>query len=432
MVPRSGAMSIHAKRRSIARQRLVCCLVAAGACAYSLARAEPPEIQRTCVDARATGYGTFQSHNQKVVRRGDTTYMTHIRTRNEKYTAQQWRISKSTDGGRHFETVYEATHATNPPVLEVDQSGTLYLVRPDFLDHNAYLYRFLPSEPFDRPAVDTIPSGAAGKYSMVLDSVRRRIDYLAHNGRFYRLTLDGKVESSTLLLRSGKHAVLQYPLTFLSDDGRLHVAWTTQKHGVYLYWDIHYICSPDGGRSWQTMSGRRLTPPIVADDTGPTNRITLDDEFESHTWLSSFCVVGDKAHFLYLAQTKPARQHYVRYDLRSGRRDIDRQPVFRGDTIRLQGLDGFFVVDRKHPGTIYCVGRDAEQPRIACLVSRDNGQTWHDVGVSEPVSNPYSIGGFRYVTDDRQIIGSFTDQIAPTTDPGGGSKVFFFSIDVRP
>jgi hypothetical protein len=48
--------------------------------------------------------------------------------------------------------------------------------------------------------------------------------------------------------------------------------------------------------------------------------------------------------------------------------------------------------------------------------------------VSDLVSNPYAIGGCREVTADGWIIGSFTEQIAPTTDSGGGSKVYFFRI----
>src|SRR5690349_80999 len=70
-------------------------------------------IELTCVDPAATGYGTFQSHNQKVVANRRGYFMTHIRTRNEAYTAQQWRLSWSRDGGRSFETLYQDTHATN-------------------------------------------------------------------------------------------------------------------------------------------------------------------------------------------------------------------------------------------------------------------------------------------------------------------------------
>ena len=386
-------------------------------------------IELTCVDPAATGYGTFQSHNQKVVSNRRGFFMTHIRARNDAYTAQQWRLSWSRDGGRSFETLYEATHATNPPLLESDDADNLYLVRPDFGDGHAYLYRFRATNDYRQPAISRIPNGAAGKYAMVLDQSRGQLCYFAHNNTFHLVGLDGTVRLSTNLLMAGKSAILQYPLLCLDTASTLHAAWTSQKHGVYLYWDIHYLHSPDAGISWRTMNGKSVPLPVVADEGGPADRITLDDEFEVHTWLSSFLVQDGKAHFLYLAQTNPPRQHYVRYDLKTAKRELDIQPEFKGQQLSLRGLDGFFAAHRAKPSsTLYCIGRDASSSRIVCLSTDDHGVTWRDHGVSDPVTNPYSIGGCREVTADGWIIGSFTDQIAPTTDGGGGSKVHFFRI----
>src|SRR5688572_16395581 len=103
--------------------------------ACSVAPAQPAEIELTLVDDHATGYATFQSHNQKVLSNAHGIFMTHIRSRNEAYTAQQWRLSRSTDGGRTFATVFEDTHATNPAVIESDKDGNVYLIRPDFADN---------------------------------------------------------------------------------------------------------------------------------------------------------------------------------------------------------------------------------------------------------------------------------------------------------
>ncbi|MEO6437125.1 MAG: hypothetical protein ABIP55_15385, partial [Tepidisphaeraceae bacterium] len=89
------------------------------------------KIELTCVDDRATGYGTFQSHNQKVLSCSGGIFMTHLRTRNEAYTAQQWRLSRSTDGGRTFTTLHEATHATHPPSIETDEHDNVYFFRSD-------------------------------------------------------------------------------------------------------------------------------------------------------------------------------------------------------------------------------------------------------------------------------------------------------------
>jgi hypothetical protein len=386
-------------------------------------------IETTCTDPSATGYGTFQSHNQKVVANARGIFMTHIRTRNEPYTAQQWRLSWSRDGGKNFKTLYEATHATNPPILETDEAGNIYLIRPDFVDTHAYLYRFLAEKNYAEPLFTQIPNGAAGKYSMVLDRVRKQIYYFAHNNTFHRIALDGAIKSTGNLLKDGQSAILQYPLLFLDAAGTLHAAWTTQKKGVYLYWDIHYLQSPDGGVSWRTMNGSPVEPPVVADEHGPADRITLDDEFDAHTWLSSFMVHGGKAHFLYLAQMQAPRQHYVRYDLASATRELDVQPQFKGETLQIRSLDGFFATRSAEPAaTTYVVARDADSPRLVCLASDDHGSTWRDHAVSAPFINPYSIGGCREVTPDGWIIGSFTEQVASTLDSGGGSKVHFFRI----
>jgi len=305
-------------------------------------REAQPRIELACIDDEAIGYVTFQSHNQKILSNRHGIFLTHLRTRNETYTAQTWRLSRSTDGGRSFTTVYEATHATNPPVIETDDLGNIYLVRVDFADGHAYLYRFLSERQFRDPTITKIPKGAAGKYAMILDARREQLYFFAHNNSFHVVSLDGVVRKSYQLLRSGPSAVLQYPLLGLDRDGTLHAAWTTQKHGQYMYWDIHHTLSPDAGESWRNPDGAPLTRPVISDHTGGALRVTLDDEYDSHTWLSSFLVKGGKVHFTYLAQTKPPRQHYVRYDITSGNRDQHRQPEFRGTKIQIKGLDGFF------------------------------------------------------------------------------------------
>lgn len=180
------------------------------------------QIQLVCVDAEATGYGTFQSHNQKVVSNRRGIFMTHLRSRNEAYTAQSWRLSWSTNAGESFVTLFAATNATNPPLLESDADDNLYLVRPDFVDGHAYLYRFLARENYREPHITRITNGAAGKYAMILDARRKQLAYFAHNNTFHLVGLDGVVRSSTNLLKEGKQAALQYPLLSPGEDGTLH------------------------------------------------------------------------------------------------------------------------------------------------------------------------------------------------------------------
>lgn len=378
-------------------------------------------VETVCVDDQATAYGTFQSHNQKVVSNRNGIFMTHIRTRNEPYTAQQWRLSWSTDGGTTFQRLYEATHATSAPAMETDEEANLYLARPDFVDGNAYLHRFLAADRYANPLVSTIPGGSAGKYCMHYDPERQQLYYFAHNNTFHTIGLDGRVRSSCALLAAGESAVLQYPLLSLDRDGTLHAAWTTQKHGVYLYWDIHHMLSRDGGATWQKLDGTPLTLPVVADQHGPADRVTLDDEYDVHTWLSSVLARDGKLHFLYQAQSHPPREHYVRYDVATAKRELDISPELKGQRVSLLGLDGFFAARSSLAGsTLYCVCN--WQGRIGCLASDDNGTTWYDYAASEQTFTPYAIGGCRELTADDHVIGSFTDQAV--TPP----RVYFIRI----
>ena len=161
------------------------------------------------------------------------------------------------------------------------------------------------------------------------------------------------------------------------------------------------------------------------DDTGPTDRITLDDEFEIHSWLSNLIVKDGKAHFAYAAQAESWRQHYVRYDLATAARDVDLYPTFEGEEIRLASLDGFFASRAGLPeAPLYYVS--SAGGRLGCLASDDNGETWYDYAVSEESWNPYSIGGARELTADGAIVGTFTDfRLADGRDV---SQVHFFRI----
>jgi len=401
--------------------------------------AGPTPIELTCVDADVRTYsGTFQSHNQKVVQNARGIFMTHVRTRNAAYTAQEWRLSRSRDGGHSFTTIFSATNATNPPVLESDAEGNISLGRPDFINTNAYLYRFLAKEDYRSPHISRIEGGSAGKYAMMLDEPRRQLYWFAHNRTFARLDLEGGVLTCTKLFSHPSPAGLEYPQMSLDAHGVLHAAWTTVMVPSpvpgerFVYWDIHYMQSPDGGLTWRTMAGAPISIPVPADNSGPTDRITLDDEFEVSTWLANLLVKEGKAHFLYMAQTEPRRQHYVRCDLGSHRRELDLQPQFAGQGLSLSGQDGFFVSRRNvSNSTLYCVAHDAGAPRLGCLASNDNGSTWYDYAIGDKVTQLYAVGGCREITPDGWVIGSFTDRLSPKSagsEVTDTARVYFFRI----
>jgi hypothetical protein len=403
----------------------------------------PGRIRVTMVDEPVIHYATFQSHNQKVVDRGGMIFMTHLRTRNEAYTDQVWRLSVSCDAGASFVTLVERSDATNPPVLECDAQGNLYLFRVDFVSGDAFLDRWQATSirswldhPVGNPPppeTTRIPGGAAGKYSAMIDPKRDRLYFFSHNNTFHRLRSDGTLIDTRVLLASGPNGLLQYPLLSLTPEGQLHLAWTTLKHGEYMYRDIHHMISDDGGDSFYSWlpegnGGRiQLKLPIIADETGPTLRVTMDDEFDVHTWLACGLATSSHWHGFYQAQTQPPRQHYVRYQLVTGKKQIDRFPKVAGERLSLSGLDGFLVHHPTDPNRLYLIGNDAGH--LACLVSEDAGETWRDYARSEQSFGLYSVGGYRQVTDSGAVIGSFTDQQPPQEITDRKSRVYFFRIE---
>ncbi|MBI3864199.1 MAG: prolyl oligopeptidase family serine peptidase [Planctomycetia bacterium] len=389
-------------------------------------------IELTLVDDHAIGYGTFQSHNQKVVSNDHGIFMTHIRQANKEYTAQTWRLSRSTDGGKSFATVYEATNATSSPALETDEQGTVFALRPDYVDGHAYVYRFAPPD-YREPVMTRIPGGSAGKYCAAFDAGRRQLYYLAHNQEFRVINFEGTILRSTTLFKPGPHAAVQYPHLSVAADGTLFAAWTTSAPDRYLYWDIHAMRSPDGGATWQTLAGAPLELPIVADDTGPADRISLDDEFEVHSWLSAFLARNGKLHLVYWAKNSPQRQHYVRYDAASGKREIDREPLLAGWRLAEPNDSAGLIAGRGAANSpLYCVTTVDDRKRLACVFSADNGASWRDfaLGAETFPFRVYAIGAARETTRDGWIIGTFTD-VKPEaklyTEAESG-KVYFFRI----
>ncbi len=426
---------------SITRRELLrCCaasLLAAASGRATDSDAELGELQLTVVDDDATWYGTFQNHNQKVVWNENGIFMTHLRRRNKAYTAQQWRLSWSRDGGKTFQTLIEATHATNPPVLETDANGVLYLARADFLDGNAYLYRLEPPS-YDLPRITPIPGAAAGKYSMHLDPERELLYFFAHNGRFSVLKLDGEVVRSLRLLRSGRYASLMYPFLSLDDDGTLYASWITQQHGRYCYRAIHVMKSPDAGRTWQTLGGKPLQPPVVADDSGPTQRLSKDDELLDHSWLFGCWPRQGKLHFVYSTFPAPRNSgiwpaeqlRYVCVDAKTG--EVVREQTGErlvGGRVGLNKWNGFLASRRKDPqAPLYVTAADDE--RIAAIWT-EHGERWHEAARSRRrFSHCYSVSGCRELTPDGWVLGAFTD-VPKSNDIFVRCTVYFFRLRAR-
>ena len=389
------------------------------------------EIETTLIDDDATPFGTFQSHNQNMVENRNGIFLTYIRSRNEDYTAQTWRLMRSTDGARTFSVVYEATDTTSAPAIETDTHDNLYLYRPNWVNRRGYFYRFLADDDYRSPTVTDfgLPS-ASGKYSMMYDSHRKTF-YVAQNPFWFAvLSADGRVLRKTKLWSRGKRANVEYPHLSLAADGTIHLAWTTNVHGKYWYHSVHHMQSPDAGAHWQRMDGTALQAPLQADDPDSAQQVSQTAENDDHTWLANFTAKQGKVHFVYATLDVDSSNfkymNYLRYDAATGRRDVYTTPEFRGETIALNKSSGFFATSAAAQTPLFCVM--AADNRIACLASVDQGRTWKDYARGETqYTGAYAISGCRE-TSRGNILGSFTDRHQPTGDPLRRSAVYCFRI----
>ncbi len=293
--------------------------------------------------------------------------------------------------------------------------------------------RFLANNNFQNPTSTTLTGAWGAKFAMEIDEARGQLYFFSNANKFFRVRLsDLAILAEYQLTQNGTNANMHYPHLYLDDNGHLYVAWTTVRINPALdgqcgngdpYWSIHFMRSLDGGVTWMKPNGQTLVPPIVADDTGPTDEITPPDERCVNTWLSTFLVKGDKAHFVYYAWTPVDKQHYVRYDLATS--SIDRNVVpFKGDNVSVRNLDGVCST-RRLIKEIVCVNKSANN-RIAVLKSEDNGLTWRDHTLG-PISNNYALGGSPQVTYDGYTIGSYTES-SNFADPTTPKLAKFFKV----
>jgi hypothetical protein len=402
----------------VCHARAVCFVALLVAAGGGLAEVAPGlgVIETTLVDSNASYYGTFQSHNQKVVATPDGIFMTYSRSRVPAATtdveACSWRLVRSTDGGKTFQTVRESTHGTRAPVLETDEAGHLYMAHPDWNDPRMpfLFYRFTRGGDYSQPVIATVTNVACkSKFAMAYDGTRKRFYLAAQYGQLLTISPDGAVlRRQQAFSKTGPHATTQYPSLVVSPDGVLHMAMTTvaqTPQGQKMFWDIHYMNSPDGGLTWRKLDGTALPAAPVPDDTGPTDRITLADEFEVATWLANVLVKDGKLHFIYLGRI----MRYLRYDLATGKRDVALEGrQVGGKEIALRHQSGLLA---SRPGSpLYCVARDPNRRTVGCLVSDDNGGHWSDGALAAGTFHDnFAIGGARQLTPDGYIIGSFSD-----------------------
>jgi hypothetical protein len=410
------------------------------------------DIHLTQLASMAPFFATFGSHNQRIVDDADGLFVVHLTHMypgstwargNPLDTQSDWQLLRSTDQGASFQRLYHgdrtATHVS--PILDGDARGNLYVFEQHFTalkGEDATMLRFDPTSGFNSPSRTRIPGMASDKFSAVYDPIRDLFYYTAtsyepgHPARMATIAPSGSVQISSPVVTQGSHGFLMYPLLRLDEHSNLFFAWTTQALPAispYLYWDIHFMISGDQGRTWTTSAGQALATPVIVDGDGPTDRVTLPDETGTHPWLSSFLPKDGMVYFSYKASQKVLRKHARRFDVRTGRFDVDEFPVFRGNTLSVDGQGGFFLTRRDAPGSlIYFIGESLKDRRVVVLASDDAGVTWFDYAMTRrQFTSPYSVSGGREIGSSGNLYAVFTD-LRTKDESQDADDVWFMSV----
>jgi len=363
----------------------------------------------------------FQSHNQKIVwtpyglfRSGDLQA--------DSNGADHVVVQRSTDDGASWRNIFDTgVHRNNlkPPTIEADPAGNVYILYPN--SGGTRFVKFSPSNNYSSPVVNTLSKAATSgsKFASCYDRRRNRLYHATQWGSLLTFTTAGRVIRQQQLIKSGGDSRPSYPHLFVDEFGVIHYAMTVADEGDDVpYTDIRYLTSHDGGRSWKAMNGTRVSVPTAA--AGASSGATLINRPGEHnykTWLACMHARGGKVHFVYNTgnpwkragagnpRTIQSYMNYIRYDMASGKRDIDRRSL-RGSHLAIHADSASFASDLDRADSpLYVVGQSADGHRLVALVSHDNGRTWLDYAQSQwrrKVANP---GLARDITPKGEIVG---------------------------
>ncbi len=295
---------------------LILIAIAITGCGETVTSSGPIEFKVTLVDGNASGSATHASNKQNIVSNSGGIFLTYIHHRLEQYEPTSkhygdWRLLRSTDGGETFQIIYEARHGTLAPAVETDEQGNIYLAHPDWNDvtdgglplgpNTPFLfYRFAAVDDYKNPQITRIPNvPCAAKFSMAYDPARQQFYIATQYGQLLTVGVDGQLKSSQKVWKQiGPNAYTQYPHLMVDESGTLHWSYATCPD-YFLFYSVQYIKSTDGGRTWQHPAGKVLETPIIPDDTGPSEMVSLDSEYWGHTFLANMLTLRGKVHFFY-------------------------------------------------------------------------------------------------------------------------------------
>lgn len=383
----------------------------------------PAAMQVVTVD-KSKAYGTFNSHNQKVVANARGIFAAYIKDYNSSDIGT-WQLRMSVDGGKTFAPILTQTDSSKAPCIETDSKNNIHIAYPTNNWKDIYYIKLLASENYTPPHSIIVSGAGAGKYSCDFRESDKTFFYVGWSNMVRINTDTMSVIDNRPVLAHGPKGYSQYPLLSF-DPSKIYMmlGWTTvDTVGHQSYRDIRYGMSWNSGLTFGVPStGATIRLPIVADSTGGSVQALLpsDDETSEralnngsyiNNWLANLSFVDGYIHFMY-AHYGPnisQRVRYVRTSLMSPTPSVVMER-FKGDSIELVTLGSYFITHRAPTGGywLYAIGGTADN-RIAALISLDSGETWHDFAASEPQPGSlYAVTGARSISPDGYIVGAAT------------------------
>lgn len=402
-------------------------------------------------DVSTPAYGTFSSHNQRVVETPHGIFMTFQVNEKDAEHNGDWKLVRSQNRGASWTQVYSDL-GTRPPAVLADNEGNVHLVTSDPDFETLHIYSFSASTGYGLAAHHTYAGvRCAAKFTALYDPTWNNVYVGTQFGRFLAIWLQtyGIMHDYQVFEdqpNHSPHATAQYPQLGLDDAGNIHFAMTTSNlTDTHVYRNILHVFAsplPNGQLMWSRIprpgeSGAQGVPtPIQPDENGDALEINDSDERGQPSvvsvHLSNFMPKGNMVHFFYTVVREGVpdwRTHYKRINRWTGAVEVDLDgdttPI-AGESIVLRPYGGFFstdsIVDPNTP--LYLTSGERDRGQIGVLVSHDNGSTWGDYAVTDVGPMSWSnISGSQY--SNGRILAAFTG--APA-NPGWPSSVWYLGF----
>lgn len=370
------------------------------------------------------------------------------------YASGYWRLARSTNRGRSFQTVYDGKQdgRVNHVDVEADATGNVYVLATTRASGSwrTFVYRF-PANHYHSHSRTTLWNGSS-KFSAVYNPARHAIDVLfwwfpTRKPNFYALNPNGTVARSVQLFSPSNepHATPEYPNLQVGPNGMIFAGWTTVDNklwkngsGTQNYYDAHFLESSDGGQTWVGSIGR-VSLPIAGDDTGPSFEIVntrtpqefipRDSSSYKGNWnvLDSFAFNKGYLSFFYQGPIPQPHVSYAQLDwsTRSFTKRISPRWTI-GDGQKLGGRRGWatgaFSQDRTFADRLFITTQGpAGSPgyhRVVTAYSDDGGTSWCTYAKSSwttKSSTIHYLGASRFLANNGAVLGIFTKTTGSTS-----------------